>query len=69
MSEYLDKLRTLSFGPKKPREMPYTVQLPKHYPYAKRFAPDGTVIWGSKQEARDIKKRAQDNGEALEFDG
>jgi len=69
MSEYLEKLRSLQISSKKAHQQSLSVQFPKNYPYAKRHAPDGTVIWGSKQEARDIAARAQDGGEDVHFDG
>jgi hypothetical protein len=68
MSEYLEKLRSLQFGPKGDSGRGSTVQLPKNYPYAKKRTKDGKVCWTTKQEARDIASRAQDNGEGVWFD-
>ena len=67
MSEYLDKIRSLQMGPKV-NPAGHTVQLPKNYKYAKRHTKEGHPAWTSKQEARDIAKRAQDNGEGVWFD-
>ena len=69
MTEYRDKLLSLSIAPKQSRDQASTVQLPKHYPHAKKHAPDGTVIWTTKQEARDTASRARDAGEHVHFDG
>jgi hypothetical protein len=69
VSEYLEKLKSLQFSPKQTRDQARSVQFPKNYPYAKQHAPDGTVIWGTKQEARDIASRGRDNGEDIHFDG
>ena len=66
MSEYLDKLKSLQIGPSNSEG--YTVQLPKHYPYAKRHKKDGTVAWTTRAEGRDIAKRAQDHGDIIHFD-
>jgi hypothetical protein len=71
VSEYLDKLKSLQLGkgtsgPTEGR----TVQLPRNYKYAKKHDKDGTVVWTTPQEARDIAKRATDGEEQeINFDG
>lgn len=68
MSEYREKLLSLSLGSKGDTGSGYSVQLPKNYPYAKRKDKQGRVAWTTKQEARDIASRAQDAGEGVWFD-
>jgi len=68
MTEYLEKLKSLQFGPKRADSRGSTIQLPKGYPHAKNFTKDGKVCWTTKQEARDIASRARDSGENLTFD-
>jgi hypothetical protein len=68
VSEYLEKLKSLTFGVKKGDTRGKTVQLPKNYKYAKRHDKDGNVCWTTRQEAREISARAQDAGEHVHFD-